>query len=256
MPQASRLIAFVGSACLCAASVASSFEVTSATAAVGTDGCSDACDALLVPACSLLCELQTRNMIEFATSNVVVTPISITASATADAFTMAGGVPAQASSSFEVLFTLTEPTFVYVEWNIFFPVAENNFLVPPLPADGIWLGQLQPGDYFISASHLVSGEGSLASGAFVQIVPDPTADCDNDGVFDYLEIVNGTQQDANFDGVPDDCVVAGDLDGDGSVGASDLAILLGAWGGPGDADLDGDGVVGASDLAVLLGLWG
>lgn len=47
-----------------------------------------------------------------------------------------------------------------------------------------------------------------------------------------------------------------DLDGDGAVGASDLAILLGAWGQRGAADLDGDGNVGASDLAVLLGAWG
>lgn len=47
-----------------------------------------------------------------------------------------------------------------------------------------------------------------------------------------------------------------DLDGDGQVGASDLAGLLGSWGGPGLADLDGDSVVGASDLAILLGSWG
>jgi hypothetical protein len=49
----------------------------------------------------------------------------------------------------------------------------------------------------------------------------------------------------------------GDLDGNGSVGGSDLAILLGAWGSKGGpADLDGDGVVGGSDLAILLGSWG
>lgn len=47
-----------------------------------------------------------------------------------------------------------------------------------------------------------------------------------------------------------------DLDGDGAVGAGDLAVLLGAWGGTGQADLDGSGSVGASDLAVLLGAWG
>lgn len=46
-----------------------------------------------------------------------------------------------------------------------------------------------------------------------------------------------------------------DLDGDGQVSASDLAVLLGAWGTPG-ADLDGDGTTTASDLAVLLGAWG
>lgn len=47
-----------------------------------------------------------------------------------------------------------------------------------------------------------------------------------------------------------------DLDGDGQVGASDLASLLGAWGVSGPADLDGDGSVGSSDLASLLGAWG
>jgi len=48
----------------------------------------------------------------------------------------------------------------------------------------------------------------------------------------------------------------GDLNGDGAVDASDLAVLLGAWGANGGpADLDGDGQVNASDLAVLLGAW-
>jgi Thrombospondin C-terminal region len=47
----------------------------------------------------------------------------------------------------------------------------------------------------------------------------------------------------------------GDLDGNSSVDASDLAILLGAWGSAG-ADLTGDGTTDAQDLAVLLGAWG
>ncbi|MBL9120931.1 MAG: hypothetical protein JNL80_13550 [Phycisphaerae bacterium] len=49
-----------------------------------------------------------------------------------------------------------------------------------------------------------------------------------------------------------------DLNGDGSVGAEDLAVLLGAWGeNPGSpADLSGDGAVSAADLALLLGAWG
>ena len=49
-----------------------------------------------------------------------------------------------------------------------------------------------------------------------------------------------------------------DLDGDGAVGAADLAELLGSWGPckgcP--ADLDGNGQVGPFDLALLLGNWG
>jgi hypothetical protein len=52
-----------------------------------------------------------------------------------------------------------------------------------------------------------------------------------------------------------------DLDGDGMIGAGDLALLLGAWGPCAAcigcaADLDGDCAVGAGDLAILLGAWG
>ncbi len=47
-----------------------------------------------------------------------------------------------------------------------------------------------------------------------------------------------------------------DLDGDGAVGAADLAELLAAWGQGGPADFDGSGGVDAADLAVLLAAWG
>jgi hypothetical protein len=49
-----------------------------------------------------------------------------------------------------------------------------------------------------------------------------------------------------------------DIDGDGSVGMTDLLELLGAWGlNPGHpADIDGDGTVGMTDLLELLGAWG
>jgi len=47
-----------------------------------------------------------------------------------------------------------------------------------------------------------------------------------------------------------------DLNGDGDVGAADIALLLGGWGSPGPADLDGSGSVDATDLALLLGAWG
>ncbi len=50
----------------------------------------------------------------------------------------------------------------------------------------------------------------------------------------------------------------GDLDGDGQVGPSDLAMMLGAWGPckACDADLNASGAVDAADLAMLLGAWG
>lgn len=56
--------------------------------------------------------------------------------------------------------------------------------------------------------------------------------------------------------VSDEC--SADLDGDGEVGAPDLAIVLGNWGvcEACEADLDEDGNVGAADLAILLGNWG
>ena len=49
-----------------------------------------------------------------------------------------------------------------------------------------------------------------------------------------------------------------DLDGNGTVGAADLAELLGNWGlcEGCPADLDGNGQVGPFDLALLLGNWG
>jgi hypothetical protein len=49
-----------------------------------------------------------------------------------------------------------------------------------------------------------------------------------------------------------------DLNGDGVVGAADLASLIAAWGECAGcaADLSGDGVVGAADLASLIAAWG
>ena len=35
-----------------------------------------------------------------------------------------------------------------------------------------------------------------------------------------------------------------------------LAVLLGSWDGTGAGDLNGDGVVGAPDLAAMLSAWG
>lgn len=47
-----------------------------------------------------------------------------------------------------------------------------------------------------------------------------------------------------------------DRNGDGTVDAADLAILLGGWGTDCPSDLNGDGVVGAADLSIMLGAWG
>jgi hypothetical protein len=54
--------------------------------------------------------------------------------------------------------------------------------------------------------------------------------------------------------VPSTPVIVGDLNGDGSVNSSDLAVLLNGW-GTAAGDLNGDGTTDAADMAVLLGNW-
>ena len=52
-----------------------------------------------------------------------------------------------------------------------------------------------------------------------------------------------------------DTVPTPDLDGDGVVGAADLAIMLSQWGSNGLADLNGDRIVDAADLSIFLTAW-
>ncbi len=85
-------------------------------------------------------------------------------------------------------------------------------------------------------------------------------DCNENGFCDARDIADGDSPDDNGNGIPDECEsdCPADLDGDGSVGAFDLALLLGNWGPCPDCpmDLDGNGAVGPFDLALLLGAWG
>ncbi|MAV55411.1 MAG: hypothetical protein CMJ28_05580 [Phycisphaerae bacterium] len=89
--------------------------------------------------------------------------------------------------------------------------------------------------------------------------PFDTADCDNDGILDVVEIVSGAATDTDGDGVPDACSVCpGDLDGDGSVAFPDLVRILSTWGvcAACPEDLDGNGAVDFSDLVLILSDWG
>jgi hypothetical protein len=48
-----------------------------------------------------------------------------------------------------------------------------------------------------------------------------------------------------------------DLNNDGQVNATDLALVLASWGtGNVVADINDDGVVNAADLGIVLGAWG
>ena len=88
-----------------------------------------------------------------------------------------------------------------------------------------------------------------------------SADCNNDGIVDYGQILDGTLVDTDQNGVPDWCdSCTGDVNGDGTVDAADLGALLALWGTNGNssprADANQDGIVDAADLGLLLGYWG
>ena len=102
------------------------------------------------------------------------------------------------------------------------------------------VGQLEPA--FPEATYMIGG----TMPAVVRIL--------NDGGFLTDEIrVGKTWASVLPSTLPPAC--AADLDHSGAVGASDLGLLLGAWGGAA-GDLDGNGSTDAADLAVLLGAWG
>lgn len=88
-----------------------------------------------------------------------------------------------------------------------------------------------------------------------------SADCNDDGIVDYGQILTGQLADADLNGVPDVCdPCAGDITGNGGVDAIDLAVILGLWGTDGqgefDADVNDDLMVDGLDLGALLGSWG
>jgi hypothetical protein len=90
-----------------------------------------------------------------------------------------------------------------------------------------------------------------------------SADCNSDGVVDFGQILQGQLVDADTNGIPDVCEIdqcPGDITNGGTVDATDLSIVLAAWGSSGQgefqADIDGSGLVDGGDLALVLGGWG
>lgn len=105
--------------------------------------------------------------------------------------------------------------------------------------------QVDPGEY-------------LLVNAFVQIPADAQP-----GSFIAFEASDASFANYDFE-MGDVLVVNGgievhrtaDLNGNGSVGPEDLALLLGFWGMDGEADLNGDSMVDGQDLTMLLTVWG
>ena len=94
-----------------------------------------------------------------------------------------------------------------------------------------------------------------------------SADCNNDGLVDYGQILAGELADANLNNIPDCCEggascspCPGDVDNSGAVNGVDLAAILNSWGTSGGkypgADVNRDNVVNGSDLAIVLNGWG
>ena len=93
-----------------------------------------------------------------------------------------------------------------------------------------------------------------------------SADCNNDGLIDYGQILAGDLSDANANNIPDCCEGSASCDPcpadivhDGFVNAIDLAAVLNNWGSAGgkiNADANDDGLVDAQDLAIVLSAWG
>lgn len=97
--------------------------------------------------------------------------------------------------------------------------------------------------FYIDNALFTSGVGSWTNGNLLLAFGDGTGGANANAEYDYVELTVNTG-------------ITSDLNGDGTVDASDLAILLGAWGQPGVTDLNCSGTTEAGDLAVLLGEWG
>ena len=84
-------------------------------------------------------------------------------------------------------------------------------------------------------------------------------DCNDNAIFDFLDIFSGTSQDNDTNGIPDECECTADIIQNGMVDFSDLITVIGNW-GPCDtdcpADIVADGVVGFTDLILVLNNWG
>ena len=105
----------------------------------------------------------------------------------------------------------------------------------------------------------------LAGALPIAYVIEWDADCNNDGLVDYGQILAGELADANHNNIPDcceqgaPCGCPADIARDGVVNGIDLAAVLNNWGTTGgaiNADVNHDGFVNGSDLAIVLNSWG
>ncbi len=148
----------------------------------------------------------------------------------------------------------------YANWNV------DGFYGAPNPIEIRPCNDSDYGGYYGWPSSPMNSWGSYQDNyvsschweSFPSYIIEWSSDCNNDGLVDFGQFLDGTLVDANQNGTPDSCECAGDLNNDGAVGSSDLSLLLTSWGGatPLIADINGDGEVNAADMALLLAHWG
>ena len=93
---------------------------------------------------------------------------------------------------------------------------------------------------------------------FIYVFDGELADCNENDTHDILEILLG-ELDENNDGILDVCQECqGDLDGDNSIGVTEILAIIEAWGTCKgcSADIDQNGVVDVSDLLYIVANWG
>ena len=87
---------------------------------------------------------------------------------------------------------------------------------------------------------------------------EPVFDCNENGRADACDISNGSSQDQNGNGIPDECEgdCPADVNGDNLINVDDILVTLGNYGGSGAGDANGDGQINVDDLLIILGEFG
>jgi hypothetical protein len=126
-------------------------------------------------------------------------------------------------------------------------------------------GCCYPDEYFLGINRLgqLGDLQDCDAGGGGGAIVEWSADCNNDGIVDYGQILQGQLVDSDQNGVPDVCGAdpcTADITGNGMVNGADLGAVLAAWGSDGSeqggADINADGVVNGADLAFVLGAFG
>jgi hypothetical protein len=133
-------------------------------------------------------------------------------------------------------------------------------------------GNGNPNNYPCCEDYLQIGENPLEAGVndvpeyatAVALITEWSADCNNDNIVDYGQILNGTLPDTNANNIPDCCepgnnCCVGDIYVNHIIDGGDLGVLLSEWGvvtPTTNSDLNRDGFVNGADLGMLLANWG